>query len=81
MAQEVNLSKDIWHWEALKPEERYFISYILAFFAACDGIVDENLVEQFVQEIQITETFCFHGFQIATENIHSDINSLLIDTH
>nr|XP_023475310.1 ribonucleoside-diphosphate reductase subunit M2 isoform X2 [Equus caballus]XP_023475311.1 ribonucleoside-diphosphate reductase subunit M2 isoform X2 [Equus caballus]XP_023475312.1 ribonucleoside-diphosphate reductase subunit M2 isoform X2 [Equus caballus]XP_023475313.1 ribonucleoside-diphosphate reductase subunit M2 isoform X2 [Equus caballus]XP_023475314.1 ribonucleoside-diphosphate reductase subunit M2 isoform X2 [Equus caballus] len=80
-AEEVDLSKDIQHWEALKPEERYFISHVLAFFAASDGIVNENLVERFSQEVQITEARCFYGFQIAMENIHSEMYSLLIDTY
>uniref|UniRef100_A0A8C9Q8L0 Ribonucleoside-diphosphate reductase subunit M2 n=1 Tax=Spermophilus dauricus TaxID=99837 RepID=A0A8C9Q8L0_SPEDA len=77
----VDLSKDIQHWESLKPEERYFISHVLAFFAASDGIVNENLVERFSQEVQITEARCFYGFQIAMENIHSEMYSLLIDTY
>lgn len=77
----MDLSKDIQHWEALKPEERYFISHVLAFFAASDGIVNENLVERFSQEVQITEARCFYGFQIAMENIHSEMYSLLIDTY
>uniref|UniRef100_A0A8C6D317 Ribonucleoside-diphosphate reductase subunit M2 n=1 Tax=Moschus moschiferus TaxID=68415 RepID=A0A8C6D317_MOSMO len=80
-AEEVDLSKDIQHWEALKPEERNFISRVLAFFAASDGIVNENLVERFSQEVQITEARCFYGFQIAIENIHSEMYSLLIDTY
>ncbi|KAK2093320.1 Ribonucleoside-diphosphate reductase subunit M2 [Saguinus oedipus] len=78
---QVDLSKDIRHWESLKPEERYFISHVLAFFAASDGIVNENLVERFSQEVQITEARCFYGFQIAMENIHSEMYSLLIDTY
>uniref|UniRef100_A0A8B9QY33 Ribonucleoside-diphosphate reductase subunit M2 n=1 Tax=Anas platyrhynchos TaxID=8839 RepID=A0A8B9QY33_ANAPL len=73
--------KDIQHWESLKPEEKYFISHVLAFFAASDGIVNENLVERFSQEVQITEARCFYGFQIAMENIHSEMYSLLIDTY
>ncbi|KAF3826345.1 hypothetical protein GH733_008870 [Mirounga leonina] len=73
--------EDIQHWESLKPEERYFISHVLAFFAASDGIVNENLVERFSQEVQITEARCFYGFQIAMENIHSEMYSLLIDTY
>ncbi|XP_049640615.1 LOW QUALITY PROTEIN: ribonucleoside-diphosphate reductase subunit M2 [Suncus etruscus] len=80
-AEEVDLSKDTQHWDALKPEERYFISHVLAFFAASDGIVNENLVERFTQEVQITEARCFYGFQIAMENIHSEMYSLLIDTY
>lgn len=80
-AEEVDLSKDLQHWESLKDEERYFISHVLAFFAASDGIVNENLVERFMQEVQVTEARCFYGFQIAMENIHSEMYSLLIDTY
>ena len=79
--EEVDLSKDLVHWENLKPEEKYFISHVLAFFAASDGIVNENLVERFMQEVQIPEARCFYGFQIAIENIHSEMYSLLIDTY
>lgn len=104
----MDLSKDLQHWESLKDEERYFISHVLAFFAASDGIVNENLVrnldmyreicprlrqmclesnmsfcqvERFTQEVQVTEARCFYGFQIAMENIHSEMYSLLIDTY
>ncbi|KAG7508463.1 ribonucleoside-diphosphate reductase subunit M2 [Solea senegalensis] len=80
-AEEVDLSKDLQHWESLKDEERYFISHVLAFFAASDGIVNENLVERFTQEVQVTEARCFYGFQIAMENIHSEMYSLLINTY
>ncbi|KAM9354631.1 ribonucleoside-diphosphate reductase subunit M2-like isoform 1-T1 [Pholidichthys leucotaenia] len=80
-AEEVDLSKDLYHWEALKEEERHFISHVLAFFAASDGIVNENLVERFAQEVQVTEARCFYGFQIAMENIHSEMYSLLINTY
>lgn len=80
-AEEVDLSKDQGHWEALKDEERHFISHVLAFFAASDGIVNENLVERFSKEVQATEARCFYGFQIAMENIHSEMYSLLIDTY
>ncbi|XP_069051694.1 ribonucleoside-diphosphate reductase subunit M2-like isoform X2 [Lepisosteus oculatus] len=80
-AEEVDLSKDLQHWESLKQEEKYFISHVLAFFAASDGIVNENLVERFSQEVQVTEARCFYGFQIAMENIHSEMYSLLIDTY
>ena len=67
--------------EKLKDDERYFISHVLTFFAASDGIVNENLVERFMQEVQIPEARCFYGFQIAIENIHSEMYSLLIDTY
>ncbi|XP_061098047.1 ribonucleoside-diphosphate reductase subunit M2 isoform X1 [Conger conger] len=80
-AEEVDLSKDLAHWESLKDDERHFISHVLAFFAASDGIVNENLVERFSQEVQVTEARCFYGFQIAMENIHSEMYSLLIDTY
>lgn len=80
-AEEVDLSKDLKDWENLKADERYFISHVLAFFAASDGIVNENLVERFMQEVQVPEARCFYGFQIAIENIHSEMYSLLIDTY
>ncbi|XP_059179089.1 LOW QUALITY PROTEIN: ribonucleoside-diphosphate reductase small chain-like [Physella acuta] len=80
-AEEVDLSKDLDHWEKLKPEEKHFISHVLAFFAASDGIVNENLVERFSKEVQVTEARCFYGFQIAMENVHSEMYSLLIDTY
>ncbi|ELW68416.1 Ribonucleoside-diphosphate reductase subunit M2 B [Tupaia chinensis] len=80
-AEEVDLSKDLPHWNKLKPDEKYFISHILAFFAASDGIVNENLVERFSQEVQIPEARCFYGFQILIENVHSEMYSLLIDTY
>ncbi|XP_040575898.1 ribonucleoside-diphosphate reductase subunit M2 [Lepeophtheirus salmonis] len=80
--EEVDLSKDLIDWEEkLNDEERYFISRVLAFFAASDGIVNENIVERFTQEVQVTEARCFYGFQIAIENIHSEMYSLLIDTY
>lgn len=68
-------------WNKLKDDERYFISHVLAFFAASDGIVNENLVERFMSEVQVTEARCFYGFQVAIENIHSEMYSLLIDTY
>jgi ribonucleoside-diphosphate reductase subunit M2 len=79
-AEEVDLSKDLSDWDKLKDDERYFISHVLAFFAASDGIVNENLVERFMKEVQVPEARCFYGFQIAMENIHSEMYSLLIDT-
>jgi len=78
--EEVDLSKDIADWDRLKDDERHFISHVLAFFAASDGIVNENLVERFCQEVQVPEARCFYGFQIAMENIHSEMYSLLINT-
>jgi len=75
------LTKDTKDWENMTDDERYFVSNILAFFAASDGIVNENLVERFSQEVQIPEARCFYGFQIMMENIHSEMYSLLIDTY
>merc|ERR1712184_80531 len=81
-SEEVDLEKDLKDWnEKLKDDKRYFISHVLAFFAASDGIVNENLVERFMQEVQIPEARCFYGFQIAIENNHSEMYSLLIDTY
>lgn len=81
-AEEVDLSKDITHWESkLNDDERFFISRVLAFFAASDGIVNENLVVRFSKEVQIPEARCFYGFQIMIENIHAEMYSLLIDTY
>merc|ERR1719272_2028309 len=80
-AEEIDLAHDAVDWEKLTPDEKYFVSHILAFFAASDGIVNENLVERFASEIQLPEARCFYGFQIAMENIHSETYSLLIDTY
>jgi len=80
-AEEVDLGQDLKDWDRLKDEEQYFIKHVLAFFAASDGIVNENLVERFMQEVQVPEARCFYGFQIAIENIHSEMYSLLIDTY
>ncbi|KAL6790258.1 ribonucleotide reductase [Trichoderma sp. SZMC 28013] len=81
-AEEIDLSKDLHDWNnRLNDDEKYFISHILAFFAASDGIVNENLVERFSGEVQIPEARCFYGFQIMMENIHSETYSLLIDTY
>jgi len=81
-AEELDLSADISDWEnKLNDDERYFIKHILAFFAASDGIVNENLAENFVAEVQYTEAKFFYGFQIMMENIHSETYSLLIDTY
>ncbi|XP_014219902.1 ribonucleoside-diphosphate reductase subunit M2 B isoform X1 [Copidosoma floridanum] len=79
--EEVDLSKDLKDWQKLNTDEKHFISHVLAFFAASDGIVNENLVERFSQEVQVTEARCFYGFQIAIENIHSEMYSILIDTY
>ena len=80
-AEEIDLSKDLTNWESLNVDERHFISMILAFFAASDGIVLENLASRFMSEIQVSEARAFYGFQIAMENIHSETYSLLIETY
>lgn len=80
-AEEIDLSKDLTHWEGLNNDERHFISLILAFFAASDGIVVENLAERFMNDVKISEARAFYGFQIAMENIHSETYSLLIETY
>ena len=80
-AEEIDLSKDMKHWDNLNPDEKHFISMILAFFAASDGIVLENLGSRFMSEIQLAEARAFYGLQIAMENIHSITYSTLIDTY
>lgn len=81
-AEEIDLSSDTLDWEKkLKEDERYFIKHVLAFFAASDGIVNENLAINFMNEVQYPEARCFYGFQIMMENIHSETYSLLIDTY
>ena len=80
-AEEIDLEPDLNDWQKLNDDERYFIKHILAFFAASDGIVNENLAENFVNEVQYTEAKFFYGFQIMMENIHSETYSLLIDTY
>ena len=80
-AEEIDLGQDLKDWESMNDGERHFISHVLAFFAASDGIVNENLAENFVAEVQYTEAKFFYGFQIAVENIHSETYSLLIDTY
>ena len=80
-AEEVDLSKDLVDWtHKLNNDEKYFISMILAFFAASDGIVLENLAVRFMSDVQLSEARAFYGFQIAMENIHSEMYSVLIDT-
>jgi ribonucleoside-diphosphate reductase beta chain len=80
-AEEIDLAQDLVDWnEKLNDDERYFIRHVLAFFAASDGIVNENLAENFLSEVQYTEAKFFYGFQITIENIHSETYSLLIDT-
>jgi ribonucleoside-diphosphate reductase beta chain len=80
-AEEIDLSQDLRDWENLNDGERHFVTHVLAFFAASDGIVNENLAEHFISEVQYTEAKFFYGFQIAIENIHSETYSLLIDTY
>lgn len=81
-AEEIDLTADLTDWEnKLNDDERHFIKHVLAFFAASDGIVNENLAENFVSEVQYTEAKFFYGFQIMMENIHSETYSLLIDTY
>ena len=80
-AEEVDLSKDKRTWERLTSDEQYFIKHIIAFFAASDGIVLENLAARFMGEVQLSEARAFYGFQIAMENIHSEVYSLLIQTY
>jgi len=80
-AEEIDLSKDQLHWDSLEPSEKYFISMILAFFAASDGIVLENLAARFMNDVQLSEARAFYGFQIAMENIHSESYSLLIESY
>ena len=79
--EEVDLAKDNIDWEKLNSNEQYFIKMILAFFAASDGIVLENLVGRFMNDVQLSEARAFYGFQIAMENIHSEMYSLLIETY
>ncbi|KAK3272562.1 Ribonucleoside-diphosphate reductase small chain A [Cymbomonas tetramitiformis] len=79
-AEEVDLTTDIKQWESLSEDEKHFISHVLAFFAASDGIVLENLGVRFMIEVQISEARAFYGFQIAIENIHSEMYSLLIES-
>ena len=80
-AEEVDLSKDLTSWATLTKDEQYFIKMIIAFFAASNGIVVENLGMRFMSEVQMSEARAFYGFQIAMENIHSEMYSLLIDTY
>jgi ribonucleoside-diphosphate reductase subunit M2 len=79
--EEIDLSKDLSHWDALNKDEQHFISMILAFFAASDGIVLENLAQRFMSDVQVSEARAFYGFQIAMENIHSNTYSNLIETY
>ncbi|MDQ3049654.1 MAG: ribonucleoside-diphosphate reductase small subunit [Bacteroidota bacterium] len=80
-AEEIDLSPDLKDWERISSDEQHFIKHVLAFFAASDGIVNENLAVNFMKEVQLPEARCFYGFQIMIENIHSETYSLLIDTY
>ena len=80
-AEEIDLQQDLTDWQKMNDGERHFISHVLAFFAASDGIVNENLANNFLKEVQYAEAKCFYGFQIMMENIHSETYSLLIDTY
>ena len=80
-AEEIDLSQDLKDWENMNNDEQHFIKHVLAFFAASDGIVNENLAINFMNEVQYPEARCFYGFQIMMENIHSETYSLLIDTY
>lgn len=81
VAEEIDLQQDLGDWKKLNRDEKHFISHVLAFFAASDGIVNENLAMNFMNEVQYPEAKCFYGFQIMMENIHSETYSLLIDTY
>jgi len=80
-AEEIDLGDDMKHWEGMSAGEKHFVSHVLAFFAASDGIVNENLAINFMSEVQLPEARCFYGFQIMMENIHSETYALLIDTY
>lgn len=80
-AEEIDLTKDLASWKSLTDEEQFFIKMIIAFFAASDGIVSENLAQRFMGDVQLSEARAFYGFQIAMENIHSETYSLLIETY
>ena len=79
--EEIDLSKDLGDWAKLSQDEQHFISMVLAFFAASDGIVMENLATRFMADVQLSEARAFYGFQIAMENIHSEMYSVLIETY
>lgn len=80
-AEEIDVSKDLGDWAKMNEDEKYFISMVLAFFAASDGIVMENLATRFMSDVQLAEARAFYGFQIAMENIHSEMYSILIETY
>jgi ribonucleoside-diphosphate reductase subunit M2 len=80
-AEEVDLATDVTQWDSLSPDEQHFVSHVLAFFAASDGIVNENLASRFMREVQLPEARAFYGFQIAMETIHSETYALLLDAY
>ena len=80
-AEEINLAQDLGDWATLSSDEKHFISMVLAFFAASDGLVLENLASRFMNDVQVSEARAFYGFQIAMENVHSETYSILIDTY
>ncbi|KAI8002698.1 Ribonucleoside-diphosphate reductase small chain A [Camellia lanceoleosa] len=80
-AEEVDLSQDVQQWDSLSNSEKHFVSHVLAFFATSDGIVLENLAARFLNDVQIPEARAFYGFQIAMENVHSEMYSLLLETY
>merc|ERR1712086_921498 len=80
-AEEIDLSQDTKDWDTLTDNEKHFVKHVLAFFAASDGIVLENLAAQFTNEVQLPEARAFYGFQMAMENIHSETYSLLIEQY
>jgi ribonucleoside-diphosphate reductase subunit M2 len=80
-AEEINLAQDLGDWATLSADEKHFISMVLAFFAASDGLVLENLASRFMNDVQVSEARAFYGFQIAMENVHSETYSILIDTY
>ncbi|AFJ20464.1 ribonucleotide reductase subunit 2 [Cyprinid herpesvirus 2] len=80
-AEEIDLAKDMDGWYALSKDEQHFLKYVLAFFAASDGIVNENLCERFTREVQYVEAKCFYGFQMAIENVHSEVYAKLLMTY
>lgn len=80
-AEEIDLSKDMAHWQRLSANEQHFIKHVLAFFAASDGIVGENIAARFLTDVQVPEARLFYGFQLMIEGIHAEVYSLLIDTY
>eukprot|EP00877_Chromochloris_zofingiensis_P014470 jgi/Chrzof1/9277/UNPLg00244.t1 len=80
-AEEIDLSDDLAHWQKLTDDERHFISHVLGFFATADGVVNENLIARFANEVQLPEARAFYGFQMAMEKIHQETYALLLETY